>query len=122
MKFLILGLIAFNIVAMCVIARAASFALTMLLVMCLLLANILLAYVFRRIPSLRTGSSDRIAILMHWANWTDYIPVLGGTACVFIGLFELTWKPCVIGAVAIAIGLLRILSKGRVQKALRDRR
>src|SRR5271157_3498533 len=104
MKLRFLGLIAFDIAAMCVIARTTSFALTMLLVVCLLVANILLASVFRRSPSPRTGSSGRIVTLLHLARWTDYIPVLGGVVCVFIGMFELTWKPCVIGAIAIAAG------------------
>jgi len=121
MKIKFWGLIAFDIATMWVIARTASFALTMILVASLILVNILLAFVFRRIPSLRADSSGRIAAFLNWASWTDYIPLLGGTVCVLIGVFELSWKPCVIGAVVIAIGLWRIWSTGRVRMALRDR-
>jgi hypothetical protein len=114
MKIRFWGLVAFDIAAMCVIARIGSLALTMVLVMSLLMANILLAFAFRRSPSPRVDPSGRIATLPHWVNWTDYIPLLGGTVCVFIGVLELTWEPCLIGGVAIAVGLLRVWSKGRV--------
>jgi nitrate/nitrite transporter NarK len=122
MKIRFWGIIAFNIAAMFVIVQATSFALTMALVMILLLTNILLAMVLRRIPLPRTDSfGGRTISMLHWASWTHYIPVLGGLICVFIGLFEFSWKPCVIGTVAIVIGVCRIWAHRRVRQTLRDR-
>lgn len=122
MKIRFWGLIAFDIATMCVIARTGSFKLTMALVMILLLTNILLAMVFRRTPSPRTGSSmGDITSSFHWTSWSDYIPVLGGITCISIGIFELSWKPCVVGIIAIGIGFWRIWAKGRVRQALHDR-
>lgn len=122
MKIKFWGLIAFDILAMCVIARTRSFALAIVFVMSLLLVNILLSFVFRRSLYPGTDSSNRIVTMLQWASWTAYIPVLGGTVCVLIGVFELAWKPCVIGAVAIVVGLWRVWSNGRVRRALQDRR
>jgi hypothetical protein len=121
MKIRFWGLIAFDIAAMCVIARTKGFPLTMILVVSLFVTNILLAFVFRLYPSPRTDSLGRIVTLLRWARWIDYIPLLGGTVCILIGMFEFMWKPCVIGAVAIATGLWRIWARGRVQEALRNR-
>lgn len=122
MKIRFWGLIALDIAAMCVIVRATSFALTVALVTTLLLTNILLAMALRRIPSLRADSSSgRLISLLQSARWSEYIPVLGGMICVFIGLFEFSWKPCLIGAVAIAVGVWRIWARRHVRQALRDR-
>lgn len=121
MKVRILGLIAFDIAAMLVIARAESFSLTIALVLSLLVANILLAFVFRRWPPSRAESSGRISTLVHWARWTDYIPILGGGICIMVGVIEFAWKLCVIGAVGFAVGLWRIWSNRRVRQALRNR-
>jgi hypothetical protein len=111
MKARIWGLVAFNVAAMCAIARVANFASTVVLVVILFFANILISFVFRRSLSGRTNASSRALVMLHSASLTDYIPLLGGAVCVFIGLIELTWKPCVIGVVAIAIGVLRLWSK-----------
>jgi len=122
MKAKIWGLVAFDVAAMCVIARVGNFSLTVVLVVILFFTNILISFVLRRSSSNKTYSSSRVLAMLHSASWTDYIPLLGGTVCVFIGLIELTWKPWVIGAVAIAIGALRLWSKEQVRKALRDRK
>lgn len=120
MKIRFWGLIVLDIAAMWVIARATSLVLTVALVMILLLTNIVLAMVLRRFPSLRTDSSGgRIISLLQSASWSKYVPVLGGMICVFIGLFEFSWKLCVIGTVAIAVGVWRIWATGRVQQAIR---
>jgi hypothetical protein len=116
-------LIAFNIAAMCVIVRATNFTLTVALVSILLLTNMLLGMALRRIPPHSKDSLDHYFVgLFHSASWSDYIPLLGGTICVLIGLLEFSWKPCVIGTAAIAIGVLRVWTKGRVKQALRDKR
>lgn len=120
MKVKIFGLVALNVAAMFVIARVANLALTVVLVAILFFVNILISFVLRRSSSCRKYSSSRALVMLHSASWTDYIPLLGGAVCVFIGLIELTWKPCIIGGVAIAIGILRLWSKEHVRKALRD--
>jgi hypothetical protein len=122
MKIGFWGLLAFDIAAMFVIARTASSALTMFLVMSLLVVNFLLAFVFTRSPSHQNKFIGHITTLLRWASWTDYIPVVGGMVCVIIGMFEIAWKPCVIGGVAISVGLWRIWSTGRVRQALQSRR
>jgi len=122
MKAGIWGLVAFNVAAMCAIARFANFAITVVLVVTLLFANILISLVLRRSSSGRTYSSSRALDILHSASWTNYIPLLGGAACLFIGLIELTWKPCVIGAVAIVIGVLRLWSKAQVRRVIQDRK
>ena len=122
MKIRFCGFSAFNIAAIYNIARTKNFSLSMVLIASLLLTNIIFAYVFFRIPSLKSNLSGCIVTSQHWLSWTDYIPVFGGIICVFIGVFELTWKPCVIGAVTIAIGIWRIWAKGRARQELRDRR
>lgn len=113
-------LIAFNIAAMCFIVRGTSFALTVALVSTLLLTNILLGMVLRRTVR-KDSSQDQIIGLLRFSSWIDYFPVLGGMICVLIGFSEFSWKPCVIGTAAIAIGVWRIWAKGRVQQAIDDR-
>lgn len=122
MKFRFWGLIAFDVAATCVIFRTTSFKLAMALVVILLLTNIFLAMMFRRIPPRRVSvSTGHIISLLHWTRWSDYIPLLGGVICVFIGIFEPSWKPCVVGVIAIGIGFWRIWARGRVQHAVHDR-
>jgi len=113
-KTRIWGLIVFNVSALYAITHVASFALIRALVLVLLIANILFAFMFRRRKSRENDSNDRVLVMLHWSNWTHYIPLLGGIVCVLIGVVEGTWKPCVIGAVAIAVGVFRIWSR-RVQ-------
>jgi hypothetical protein len=60
--------------------------------------------------------------LLHWGSWTTYIPVIGGTICLLIGVLEFSWKPCVIGAAAIAFGVLRVWANTRLRQELRDKR
>ena len=121
-KSRIFGLVAFDIVAMWAISRVDSFALTVTLVARLFLANKTVAFLFRRVSPIRAASPvGRKTMLQIWASWIDYIPVFCGVVCLLVGLFELSWKPCVIGAVAIVAGPWRIRFKGRVREALEDR-
>jgi len=83
---------------------------------------IVLGITVRRTSSPKSNSSARLLRLLQWASWQNYIPIFGGVVCFFIGMFELTWKPFVIGAVAIAIGVLRVWSRARVRRALQGRR
>lgn len=117
-----LALVAFNITALCFIVRSASFTLTVALVSTLLVANILLGIVFRSIPPEKGDlPAEQTVGQLHLASGLDYIPVLGGLICFLVGLSEFSWKPCVTGIAAIAIGGCRIRFRARVRPALRDR-
>jgi hypothetical protein len=123
MKILILGFIAFDIAAIYAIVRTARFPISLALVMILLLTNILIVKVIGRHRSLTKDlHRDSILRLLTFVGWTAYIPVFGGMILVFIGLLEVSWQPCAIGMIAIAIGILRISANERVRQALRDRR
>lgn len=118
-----LGLLAFDVAAMWVIARTNGFVLSVALVMTLILANIILVIMFRRILPARVDSSTgQILILLQTASWIEFIPILGGAICVFIGICEFDWKPLVIGTVALAGGVLRIWAKARLRQEYRERR
>lgn len=100
MKIRLWGLIAFDILAMFTIVHATGLVLKLPLMVILLLANALLAMVFHRVQPLRADSSgSHIISLLQSTSWTDYLPLLGGSICEFVGLIELSWKLCVIGAV-----------------------
>ena len=116
MKIKFWGLLAFDVVAVYAITRVSSLAWAVALTMVVVLANVYIAIVVSPSSSRRTLSR-----VLQWASWTDYIPVLGGAVCICIAVVEFTWKPLVLGLVALGIGGLRIWSKGRVRQALRDR-
>lgn len=114
MKVRIFGLIAFNIVAMCAIVQFASYRLTMAFVIILLLMNVPIAMAVRRIP-LRANSNGHTDGFLRRLIWAHFIPVLGGMICVLVGILELSWKPCLVGLVAIAVGFWRIWARGLVR-------
>ena len=108
MKIITWGLVAFNIAAIFEITRTASFFLTVIFILSLILADILLVYVFRSFPIFAVEAPGGIATSLRWNDWTCYIPVLGGIVCLTIGVFELAWKLCLLGSIAIAIGIWRL--------------
>lgn len=121
MKNKILGLVAFNVAALFVIAQAASIYLTLFLTASLVLADILILFAFRRGPSGNPNSSNGALVILDWTSWTVYIPVVGGVICILIGVMRLAWRPCVIGLVAITVGVWRIWANGRVRRPHQDR-
>lgn len=118
MKIRIWGLVAFNVAAMYVIFQAASPKLTTTLLIILFSTNILLGMVFRRFPPRASSTGDAISWLPR-ASWDCYIPVLGGMVGILVGVFELSWRLCLVGIVAIAIGFLRIWARRHVQQVVR---
>jgi hypothetical protein len=119
MKNTIWGLIVLNVAMMFVIARAVNVYLIWSLVASLVLANIFILFAFRRRFSGKTVSPSWAPVMPGWLGWTVYIPVVGGSVCILIGVIELAWKPCVIGFVAIAVGGWRIWANDQVRRSFK---
>jgi hypothetical protein len=113
--------VACDVTAMFVFARTTSLALTVFFIATVILASTFLLLTFRSGSLRKTDLLRRALELSNWTNWTIYIPIVGGVVCIFIGILELAWKPCVTGLVAIAVGGIRLWSKRKMRRALRDR-
>ncbi len=119
MKIRIWGLVAFNVTAMYVIFQAASPKLTTTLLIILFSTDLLLGMVFRHFPLPRASSTGDAMSVLGRSSWDCYIPVLGGMIGILVGVFELSWKLCLAGIIAIAIGFARIWARGHTQQAVR---
>ena len=121
MKNKILGLVAFNVTAVFVIAQGVSIYLTLFLAASLVLADILILLALRRGASGKPNSSNEALVVLDWTSWTVYIPVVGGGICILIGVMRLAWRPCVIGLVAITLGAWRVWAYARVRRPHQNR-
>jgi len=119
MKNAVRGLVVLNVAVVFLIARAANIYLIWSLVAGLVLANILVLLSLRQKLSRGKFLPSWVPAAPGWLGWTAYIPLVGGSVCILIGLLELAWKPCVIGLVAIAIGGLRLWANDQMRRSFK---
>lgn len=92
---------------------------TWLLYLLLFAMDMLFVSYFRRKQAvLPIAAQSALITLFRWTAWIDLLPIVAGAVVTIVGVAQLSWKLLLFGALAIGVGISRLMLRSHTRRVL----
>jgi hypothetical protein len=75
-------------------------------------------YSRRKRIALPVAVQQALTAYFRWTTWIYFLPIVAGVLVFIVGIVQLSWKLLLFGALAIGVGILRLMLRSHTRRII----